>query len=93
MLHLKFENVDILVFIFLPICFGFSSHLHRRGALLHDGRTHKDNHHQNKEWHCSHQFCITDEYEKLELPPVTNGSTTVHVVITPHILEIFEVFG
>jgi len=57
--------------------------------LSRDGHIIKDNHNQ-KEWQCSHQFCITDEYEKLELPPVTNGST-VHVVITPHILEIFEI--
>ena len=40
--------------------------------------------------HCSNQFCIEGNYEKLELPPPNNG-TTVHVVITPHILEIFEV--
>ena len=40
--------------------------------------------------HCSNQFCIEKNYEKLELPPPNNG-TTVHVVITPHILEIFEV--
>ena len=41
-------------------------------------------------WHCSNQFCIEKSYEKLELPPPNNGST-VHVIITPHILEIFEV--
>ena len=40
--------------------------------------------------HCSNQFCIEKNYEKLELPPPNNG-TTVHVVITPHILEIFDV--
>ena len=40
--------------------------------------------------HCSNQFCIEKNYEKLELPPPNNGST-VHVIITPHILEIFEV--
>ena len=40
--------------------------------------------------HCSNQFCIDKNYEKLELPPPNNGST-VQVVITPHILEIFDV--
>ena len=45
---------------------------------------------QNHRRHCSNQFCIEKNYEKLELPPPNNGST-VHVVITPHILEIFEV--
>ena len=39
---------------------------------------------------CSHQFCINKDYKKLELPPPNNGSI-VQVVITPHILEIFEV--
>ena len=39
---------------------------------------------------CSHQFCINKDYKKLELPPPNNGSV-VQVVITPHILEIFEV--
>ena len=42
--------------------------------------------------HCSNHFCIHPHYEKLELPPPNNG-TTVQVVITPHILEIFEVGG
>ena len=41
--------------------------------------------------HCSHQFCIDMEYEKLELPPPNNKSRVVEVIITPHILEIFEV--
>ena len=41
--------------------------------------------------HCSHQFCIDNEYEKLELPPPGNKSRVVEVIITPHILEIFEV--
>ena len=40
--------------------------------------------------HCSNKFCIDKNYEKLELPPPNNG-TTVQVVITPHILEIFDV--
>ena len=40
--------------------------------------------------HCSNQFCIESDYKKLELPPPNNGSS-VQVVITPHILEIFEV--
>ena len=41
--------------------------------------------------HCSHQFCISPDYEKLELPPPSDNSSVVEVVITPHILEIFEV--
>ena len=41
--------------------------------------------------HCSHQFCIDNEYEKLDLPPPTNKSRVTEVIITPHILEIFEV--
>ena len=45
---------------------------------------------QNHRRHCSNQFCIEKNYEKLELPPPNNGST-VQVVITPHILEIFDV--
>ena len=40
--------------------------------------------------HCSNQFCIESDYQKLELPPPNNGSS-VQVIITPHILEIFEV--
>ena len=40
--------------------------------------------------HCSNQFCIEPDYKKLELPPPNNG-TSVQVIITPHILEIFEV--
>ena len=51
-----------------------------------------DSHHDKSEEadHCSHQFCINKDYKKLELPPPNNGSV-VQVVITPHILEIFEV--
>ena len=51
-----------------------------------------DSHHDKSEeaGHCSHQFCINTDYKKLELPPPNNGSV-VQVVITPHILEIFEV--
>ena len=39
--------------------------------------------------HCSNQFCIKAGYKKLELPPPNKG--VIEVVITPHILEIFEV--
>ena len=51
-----------------------------------------DSHHDKsgEAGHCSHQFCINIDYKKLELPPPNNGSV-VQVVITPHILEIFEV--
>ena len=39
--------------------------------------------------HCSNQFCIQPGYNKLELPP--HDKQVIEVVITPHILEIFEV--
>ena len=39
--------------------------------------------------HCSNQFCIEAGYKKLELPPPNKD--LIEVVITPHILEIFEV--
>ena len=38
--------------------------------------------------HCSNQFCI-EGYNKLELPPPNNE--VIEVIITPHILEIFEI--
>ena len=53
-----------------------------------DVHGHQVDHFEGKQ--CSHQFCINKDYKKLELPPPNNGSI-VQVVITPHILEIFEV--